>query len=347
MLVPAHNEEGILDRTLKAAVLQVGPDNVYIADNCSTDLTAHIGRFCTQGNVYTTTENRGKALALAEAIDHFKLVERYDGIFLLDADTWLTPGHIAALEPELKPGVAFVLGRIESHPVPFNFWVAYRSFVMWLYNAIIRTPQDILNVINVLPGSSVLLSREAVAGIDWQRAPRLVLDDFSMLCDVWYGGLGKIKYLHETPPALIEEPRTFRDYLKQTYDRWWPGIWQTMRDRRMFLKTDWFSITNNLQILCWVWSAVLPVVALIAYLLLRGTIGVWLVPAMVGWQLAQMFVFAGLYAYRKSCPSTLLLLPAFVAVAYLESVLFALAYFKSRRLEPGGRWESPARIRAR
>jgi cellulose synthase/poly-beta-1,6-N-acetylglucosamine synthase-like glycosyltransferase len=154
--------------------------------------------------------------------------------------------------------VAFVIGRIESQEVFLNFWAAYRGFVMWLYNAIIRTPQNVLNVINVLPGSSVLLSSETVKRIDWQRASTLVLDDFSMLCDVWYGGLGKVKYLHDTPPARTAEPLTFGSYFKQTYGRWWPGIWQTMRDRRMFLKTDWFSVTNNLQILNWVWTALAP-----------------------------------------------------------------------------------------
>lgn len=346
MLVPAYNEEPVLDRTLAAAVREVGAENVYVADDCSRDLTAHIGAFWTSGNVYTASENQGKSRTLKATIDHFDLTGRYAGIFILDADTWLSPGHIAALERELKSGVAFVVGRIESMREPGNFWAAYRGFVMWLYNAIIRTPQNVLNVINVLPGSSVLLSSEVVRRIDWTRASRLILDDFSMLCDVWYGGLGKIEYLHETPPALIAEPLTFGAYLKQTYGRWWPGIWQTMRDRRMFLKTDWFSITNNLQILNWVWSALSPMFFVLACLMLWGTSWVWLVLAMFAWQVAQMYVFGGLYAYRKRRVSALVLLPAFVAVAYLESVLFTLAYFKSRKLEEGGKWESPSRVKA-
>lgn len=347
ILVPAYNEEPVLDRTLEAATREVGPQNVYVANDHSTDLTAHIGAFWTGGNVYTAPVNQGKSLALKGAIDHFCLAECYEGIFILDADTWLSPGHVAALERKLDPGVAFVIGRIESQREFFNFWAAYRGFAMWLYNAIIRTPQNVLNTINVLPGSSVLLSSEAVKRINWQRASQLLLDDFSMLCDVWYEGLGKIRYLHDVPPALVAEPLTFRDYLKQTYGRWWPGIWQTMRDRKMLRRTDWFSITNNLQILSWVWSALAPVVLVLAYLLLNGTIGVWLVPAMVAWQVGKMYVFAGIYAYRKRLPSTLVLLPAFLVVAYFESVLFTLGYFKSHKLERGGRWESPARTKTK
>lgn len=345
ILIPAYNEEDVLDRTLKAATREVGPENVYVANDCSRDLTKRIGKFWTRGNVYTAPQNQGKSKTLKATIDHFDLTKRYEGIFILDADTWLSPGHISALERELKPGVAFVVGRIESEHVRWNFWTAYRSFVMWTYNATIRTPQSILNVINVLPGSSVLLSSETVDRIDWHRASRLVLDDFSMLCDVWYQGLGKIKYIHNTPPALISEPLTFEAYFKQTYGRWWPGIWQTMRDRNMLFRTDWFSITNNLQMLSWVWGALAPVFLVLIYLLMHGTIGVWLVPAAIAWQLGQMYVFAVLYAYRKRRPSALVLLPAFAAVAYVESVFFTLGYFKSRRLRGDGRWESPARVK--
>jgi len=71
-----------------------------------------------------------------------------------------------------------------------------------------------------------------------------------------------------------------------------------------------------------------------------------LIPIMVGSQLAHMFVLAGLYAYRKRRPRTLILLPAFVAVAYLESLLFTLGFLKAFRLGKDGRWESPARVAA-
>ena len=343
ILVPAFNEEPVLDRTLAAAAREVGPENVYVADDCSSDLTAHIGRFWTEDNVYTAPVNAGKSRALKQTIDHFRLTARYDGIFLLDADTWLSPGHVDALKDHLTPDVAFVVGRIESDVEGWNFWVYYRAFMMWAYNAFIRTPQNVLNVINVLPGNSTLLSSRAVENIDWERASRLILDDFSMLCDVWYGKLGKIVYIHDTPPAKQIEPLTFRAYRKQTYGRWWPGIWQTMRDRQMFTRTDWFSVTNNLQMLSWIWCAFSPVILILAYYLLQGTVAVWLVPLTIAYRLGETYVLAGLYAWRKVRVSALVLAPLFLAVAYLESVLFTLSYFGSFRLEQGGRWESPAR----
>jgi poly-beta-1,6-N-acetyl-D-glucosamine synthase len=319
---------------------------VYVADDASLDHTAHSANFWTGGNVYTSPQNQGKSRALRGAIDHFALTERYEAVFLLDADTYLSSGHIASLQAKFGPGVAFAVGRIEADWVSDNFWVAYRAFQMWTYNALVRTPQNVLNVINVLPGSSVLISSETAREIDWERASRLVLDDYSMLCDVWYGKLGKIVYLHDTPPADTTQPLSFRAYLKQTYGRWWPGMWQTMRDRRMFTKTDWFSVTNNLQVLTWVWSAALPVTMPLLFWLLNGTVAVFALLITFGLPLAQAYILGGLYAYHTKRPRTLILLPAFVAVQYLESVLFTLGFFKSFRLEQGGRWESPARVEA-
>ena len=343
ILVPAYNEGDVLDRTLAAAVREAGAENVYVANDASTDITARIGEYWCPGNVYTVPENAGKSKGLKAAIDLYRLTERYDGIFILDSDTWLSPGHVAAVNKELTPGTAFVVGRIESDLRYKTFWTRYRGFVMFLYNSIIRTPQNTLNIINVLPGSSVLLTSEAVKAVDWERASRLVLDDFSMLCDVKYKALGKIKYLHDTPPALISEPLTWKAYKKQTYGRWWPGIWQTMRERRMWRKTDAWSLANNAQILSWVWSAISPLVGLVMIWLLWGTLAVWLVPLGLAWNLGQMYFFAALYVLRRGRPMTLLLAPLFLMVAYWESVLFTVGWYKSLQLEEGGRWESPER----
>jgi biofilm PGA synthesis N-glycosyltransferase PgaC len=347
ILVPAYNEEDVLDRTLAAAVREAGAENVYVANDASADATARIGEYWCSGNVYTAPENAGKSKGLKAAIDRFRLTERYEGIFILDSDTWLAPGHLAAVEKELTPGTAFVVGRIESDLREKTFWTRYRGFVMFFYNSIIRTPQNALNIINVLPGSSVLLSSKAVEAVNWDIASQLVLDDFSMLCDVRYGRVGETKYVHDTPAALISEPLTWNAYKKQTYGRWWPGIWQTMRVRRMWRRTDMWSVANNVQVLSWVWSAITPLVGLVALWLFWGTLAVWLAPTVLAWNLGQTYFFAILYAWRRGRPLTLVLAPLFLAVAYWESVLFTAGWYKSLRLEEGGRWESPMRTKTR
>jgi len=340
VLVPAYNEESVLDRTLAAAVREVGRENVFVANDASTDITERIARFWA-GGVYTAHHNQGKSKTLKGAIDHFGLSERYEGVFILDADTWLAPGHIAALEPLLAEGVAFVVGRIESE-YQRNFWVKYRAYVMWQYNAFIRTPQSVLKIINVLPGSSVLLSSAAVRAVDWERAARLILDDFSMLCDVQYEGIGAIRYVHSSPPARIDEPKSWAAYKRQTWGRWWPGIWQTVADRRMFRKTDWFSLSNNAQLLGWVASGLGPLLALAWCLWFLGSWWFWAVPVYFLGGIVQAGLLGSIYVARTGRLSTIPLLPAFLAVAYVESVMFALSFFKAGRVG-GGTWISPER----
>ncbi len=342
VLVPAYNEQAMLDRTLAAAVREVGRENVFLANDASTDITARIGAYWTgEARTYTAPANQGKSRTLKAAIDHFELTSRYDAIFILDADTYLCEGHIARLLPELEAGVAFVVGRIESS-YEANFWVRYRAFVMWKYNVIIRTPQAILGIVNVLPGSSVLLSSRAVEAVDWERASRLILDDFSMLCDVQYEGIGKIRYVHDSPAARIDEPKSWAAYKRQTWGRWWPGIWQTMRDRRMLRRTDWFSLANNVQIGEWLFTCFWPVIVLVWCLTFLGTLWAWALPAMVLWGLVQIAFFGALYVARTGRVSTLYLLPAFLVVAQVESVLFAASYVKSAGVG-GGAWQSPER----
>ena len=54
VLVPAHNEEENLPLSLPGAVEQVGPENVYVVDDNSSDKTARVALGYTP-NVYSTS----------------------------------------------------------------------------------------------------------------------------------------------------------------------------------------------------------------------------------------------------------------------------------------------------
>lgn len=107
VLMPAHNEELIIERSLASLWNQTRrPDRVVVvADNC-TDATAEIADaagaevFFTEGNV----EKKAGALnqALARLLPQ---VERTDVIMVMDADTLIVPGFLAA-----------ALGRLEQDP---------------------------------------------------------------------------------------------------------------------------------------------------------------------------------------------------------------------------------------
>lgn len=99
-LVPAHNEELLLGRTLHSLQQLDYPtdhyDLVVVADNCS-DQTAEVARgagvTCLERH---DLERRGKPRAIEWALGHITLSD-YDGVVITDADSLLDPGFASGL----------------------------------------------------------------------------------------------------------------------------------------------------------------------------------------------------------------------------------------------------------
>lgn len=98
VLIPAHNEEGVIAVTLESlkAALPESGRIVVIADNC-TDRTADVAR----GHEVTVIErhdtiNRGKGFALAAGLQYLK-DDAPEIVIIVDADCTVTPGTLTDL----------------------------------------------------------------------------------------------------------------------------------------------------------------------------------------------------------------------------------------------------------
>lgn len=353
VLVPAYREEdGILDTVLAAAAAEVGPEHVYVATDGSPDRTADIARYwVARGNVdgEPPAENRGKARALEAAIARYRLTERYDGIFVCDGDTVVSPGHIRALADRLSPDTAFLVGNLQSN-YRFNrtLWGRYRAFMYFAFNVFIRAPQDLLRTINVLPGSSVLIRSDVVAALDWDEIASYSLDDYDALVQIRRNPdrfPGEARYISDTPPAYILEPYTFVDYWSQTR-RWWAGIREIYFGERVYghWREKW-ALWDTLHLGSWMLSAVAPLVGIPVAVVLLSTSLWWLVAVSLAFGLAQNLAIAGLYAARTGRLGVFVSLPTFALIAYLESLHFAAAFFGIVKKKSGaqGTWASPKR----
>lgn len=98
VLIPAHNEELVLEATLNALTGQLGAGDriVVVADNCS-DATADIARAagCVTLERFDQT-NRGKGFALAHGLDHLSS-DPPDVVVIVDADCDVTDGSLQLL----------------------------------------------------------------------------------------------------------------------------------------------------------------------------------------------------------------------------------------------------------
>src|ERR1700674_3225800 len=116
VLIPAYNEEKVIERTVRAALNSNYPNlHVIVIDDGSKDRTLEVARkaFAAEaaaGKVLILGKpNSGKSEALNYGIEHIGDAELFVGI---DADTIIAPDAIARLVPHfLNPKVAAVAGN--------------------------------------------------------------------------------------------------------------------------------------------------------------------------------------------------------------------------------------------
>jgi poly-beta-1,6-N-acetyl-D-glucosamine synthase len=115
VVVPAHNEEESIARTIKALLSQTRqPDRIVIvADNCS-DRTVQIARgFGRRVTVIETVSNRDRKVGALRTAWQQYVAYGYDYMLGVDADTVLSANSLGDLEHELEmsPKVGGVMAR--------------------------------------------------------------------------------------------------------------------------------------------------------------------------------------------------------------------------------------------
>jgi hypothetical protein len=83
-----------------------------VADAC-TDRTVRFASYWIGREHVHEAERSGKGPALMKATRHFGLLERYDAVFMADADTLILPGALAEYSRLLTEGVAAVFGQVK------------------------------------------------------------------------------------------------------------------------------------------------------------------------------------------------------------------------------------------
>jgi cellulose synthase/poly-beta-1,6-N-acetylglucosamine synthase-like glycosyltransferase len=130
-LIPAYNEEKVIERTIQGALDSDYPNlRVIVIDDGSKDRTLEIARraFAAEevsGQVVILTKpNGGKAEALNFGLEHIDDAEIFVGI---DADTIIAPDAIARMVPHfLDPKVAAVAGNAKVGN-RVNLWTRWQA----------------------------------------------------------------------------------------------------------------------------------------------------------------------------------------------------------------------------
>jgi poly-beta-1,6-N-acetyl-D-glucosamine synthase len=230
VVIPARNEEKLIGRCVRS-VLDAGldPAHVYGIDDDSTDRTGDVLRGFTGVNVLRNEPRKGKAGSLRCAIEHFRLVERYVYVAILDADSHVTPGYFDAVLKAFTddPQAVLVCGspRGQAH----NYLTAFRTLEYALSLVMYRKGQDALGVITVAPGCASTYRSSILGSLDWDGGT--LVEDMDLTVQIHRKRLGRIRYAAEAV-VYTQDPRRISEYVGQL-TRWYSGTWQVLRLHRV------------------------------------------------------------------------------------------------------------------
>lgn len=264
VLIPAYNEEPVMDGTIDS-LLAAGfsQADIYIVDDRSTDRTAAIAR--ARGvNVFTVPVNGGKAKAQIAALEHFRLLDRYEWMTFLDGDTKVDKNFLKAMAKAAMddPSVTLYLGQVKS--VKNNhIFSASRAFDYTYGQEIAKTGQHNFNVVFVAPGCASMYKTKDLAKMTIDH--ETLAEDMDLTMQV-HRHDGRAAYVAD---AIVntQDPATFKDYHKQIL-RWYRGFWQVMRKYQVYnpfvkkKRVDWYLIANMADALFFnrlIWLAVIAI----------------------------------------------------------------------------------------
>jgi poly-beta-1,6-N-acetyl-D-glucosamine synthase len=318
VVIPAKDECLGIGKTIRSIIAaKMPPNDIYVCDDGSEDGTGEIAQSY-GANVIRNEKNIGKALAIAKATSQFDLLNTYDVIALMDADTAVCPHYYDAVREGFRnPDVVAVCGRPQS--VPYNWLTAYRCYAYFMTHAVYRSGQHAMGAITVAPGCSTSFRTSAFKQLDW--CTDTIVEDMDCTIQLHKRGLGKIAY-QEKAVVYTQDPKSLRDYIKQT-NRWYTGAWQVGKKHNLIKGVEKIDLEYKLLLGDGlVFSILLLLVPLWIYLVPWKLFAFCVINFLV---LVFISALAGLDAKRKD---VVIFSPVFVLLQMLDLAILLRSFWK-------------------
>lgn len=178
VLVPAHNEELVIDTTVNSLKEMDYPaglfDVIVIADNC-TDKTAEIAR----GLGATVmerfdAEKRGKGHALRWCLDQIIHLEKhYEGFSIVDADSVVSANFLTVMNAYLEDGAECIQSSDMVIPQPGHWSPEMTRVAFILHNHVRPLGRKVIGCSSGLNGNGMCFSRRLIENSPWDAYSRV------------------------------------------------------------------------------------------------------------------------------------------------------------------------------
>jgi peptidoglycan-N-acetylglucosamine deacetylase len=232
VLIPAYNEEKVIERTVRAALNSNYPNlRVIVIDDGSKDRTLEVARNAfraesASGKVLILgKKNSGKAEALNYGIEHIGDAELFVGI---DADTIIAPDAIARLVPHfINPKVGAIAGNAKVGN-RVNLWTRWQALEYITSQNFERRALDVLGAVSVVPGAIGCWRVSAVREAGGYHIDT-VAEDADLTMALLRRGY-RVEY-EDLALAYTEAPTNANGLMRQRF-RWSFGILQAVYKHR-------------------------------------------------------------------------------------------------------------------
>ncbi len=315
VLIPAYNEEKVIERTVRSVLASSYPKlRVIVVDDGSKDATLQVARSAfasevEQGRVVILTKtNRGKAEALNFGLRH---VADDEELFVgIDADTVIAPDAVSLLVPHfLNPKVGAVAGNAKVGN-RVNLWTRWQALEYVTSQNFERRALNTLGAVSVVPGAIGAWRTAAVRELGGYQTDT-VAEDADLTMALLQRGY-RVEY-EDLSLAFTEAPVNANGLMRQRF-RWSFGILQAVwKHRAAFARKGalgWVALPN-----IFIFQILLPIVSpLIDLMFAVGTI----------WYFLQKYFHPG-STDPASFQRLVIFFVAFLVIDFLTSVLaFAL-----------------------
>ena len=272
VLIPAYNEEKVIERTVRAALNSNYPNlRVIVIDDGSKDRTLEVARNAFRAEAASGKvlilgkKNSGKAEALNYGIEHIGDAELFVGI---DADTIIAPDAIARLVPHfINPKVGAIAGNAKVGN-RVNLWTRWQALEYITSQNFERRALDVLGAVSVVPGAIGCWRVSAVREAGGYHIDT-VAEDADLTMALLRRGY-RVEY-EDLALAYTEAPTNANGLMRQRF-RWSFGILQAVyKHRGVFARKGalgWVALPNIV-----IFQILLPLVSpLIDIMFALGTI---------------------------------------------------------------------------